>query len=1084
MCTKNSRFRLPSHSFLPALLAFAGTVFAQTMGTGTITGTATDATGAVVPGVKITATNLSTGIERTVATNASGSYVIPALQVGTYEVKASHAGFKTFLHKDLRLDTDTSFTVNITLDVGSAEQSVTVTAAPPAIQTTSGEMSTLATGAQVSELSFNGRNFSQILTLGTGVASQQTGRRMAVGQEGNPLMSVNGGRITNTKFTYDGVLAMDTGGNRGLNLFPPMDATAEVQIKTSNYTADSGSYGYGLVNVVTKTGGNEFHGDLYEINGVDKVDARNFFDNTRAPFKQNVFGFTIGGPIFIPRHYNPDKNKTFFFVSEAWNRRRGPQLVNFTSPPQSTFTAQTVDPLPRQGNFTGLAAVKDPTTNAPFPGNIIPANRIDPNATALLSRFYPLPNRSGAPNFVTTPNSAMNWREDLVRGDHQINQNLLLTIRYAYDYWGEDQAISQPSTFSFPTGPGFISKPGYNVIGRVTWTVNPATINVFTDGFSRNAITQFPIAAAVSREGLSIRDVLPGNKYNAIPDISLTGYGNIGVGSPTNNANNVYEVKDDLTHVTGGHTFKAGIDFMRIQKFVYTGTNSQGAFTFNGGFTGNAVADLLLGDGFNYTESSLAPNGYFFANTYEVYGQDDWKIRPNLTVNLGLRWTFFAAPPQGREKYNNISDFSPRLFDPTKAPAILADGQIVAGTGDPLNGIYTPTNQKGLGLPPSLKETRYVMPGPRIGFAWSPRNSQKTVIRGGYGIFYSWDNDSQSALQTNPPYTTSVNIQNPSLSNPGGGTNRLFPPNLTSVAARFLYPNVQQWSFNIQRELPGQTVLSIAYVGNHAVHLDQTRNLNQPQPILGVANGSVNVNTVRPFPAYGNINYDERAASARYNALQASANRRFDNGFSFQVSYTWSKSIVWGVGQNHALQPDEKSLSNLDQTHNLTLNYVYELPFFRHQTGLAAKVFGGWETSGIAAFSSGFPFPVIQSGDRAGVGGGTQRPDVAGPATILGGVNQFFDVKAFALAPLGRFGNAGNNLIRGPGIGNDFTMNFYRNFKFGSESRKLRIGAEIFNIFNHANFSAVGGGFATATFGRVTAALDPREIQFSARLTF
>ena len=363
---------------LPVLFALAASLFGQTMGTGTITGTVQDDTGAVVPGVKISATNTDTGIERNAVTNSSGAYVLPTLQIGTYRLKASHEGFKTVTQEDVVLQTDTVATVNISLTVGSTEQSITVTEAPPAIQTASAEMGTIATGAQVSELSFNGRNFSQILTLGTGIASQNVGHRMGVGQEGNPLMSVNGGRITNTKFTYDGILAMDTGGNRGLNLFPPMDALAEVQIKTSNYTADSGSYGYGMVNVVTKAGGNEFHGDLYEINGVAAADARNFFDNQRAPFVQNIFGFTIGGPVFIPKHYNADKSKTFFFVSEGWNRRQGPQLVNFTSPAQSTFTATTIDPLQRAGNFSATAAVKDPTTGQAVSGKYHPAEPYRP----------------------------------------------------------------------------------------------------------------------------------------------------------------------------------------------------------------------------------------------------------------------------------------------------------------------------------------------------------------------------------------------------------------------------------------------------------------------------------------------------------------------------------------------------------------------------------------------------------------------------------------------------------------------------------------------------------------------------------
>lgn len=1068
------------------VLASRIAIFAQTMGTGTITGTVTDPTGGVVTGAQITATNLDTGIARSAATSSSGSYVLPALQIGRYRIRAFHEGFKTTTQEDVRLDVDTSVAVNFTLQLGSTEQSIEVMATPPAIQTATSEMGTVATGAQVSELSFNGRNFSQILTLGTGIASQNTGRRMGVGQEGNPLMSVNGGRINATKFTYDGILAMDTGGNRGLNLFPPMDALDEVQIKTSNYTADSGSYGYGMVNVVTKSGGNSLHGDLYEIWGNDIVDARNFFDNSVAPFKQNIFGFTIGGPVYIPRRYNTDKSKTFFFVSEAWNRRQGPQLVNFTSPAQSTFTAQTIDAQQRLGNFAAGAAIKDPLTGQPFPDNNIPASRIDPNARALM-RFYPLPNRSGSPNFVATPNSGTRWREDLFRGDEMFTQNFLLTLRYARDTWSQDQGIISPGGFSFPTGPGFFSKPGHNLIGRLTWTLNPTTVNVFTFGYSRNAITQIPVFSAVSRSGMTIPEVFPGNFYDSIPNIALTGYGNIGVGGLTNNVNNVYEWRDDLNQIRGDHSLKFGFDFLRIQKFSFAQNNTEGTFTFNGNVTGNAVADLLLGDAFNYTEQSLAPTAYLFANSYEMYAQDDWKVRPSLTVNLGLRWTIFASPPSGLDKYDAISGFSPQLYKPSEAPQIVPDGQIRPGTGNLLNGIFTPGNLQGLDLPRGLRKTRYIMPGPRLGFAWSPFGSKTTVVRGGYGIFYHWDNSNQENLRNNPPFTSSANIANTKLSNPAGGTNRLFPANVAAFDPNYLYPDVQQWSLSVQRQLPRNVVVSVAYVGNHAVHLDQTPNLNQPQPNIAVANGSVNVNTVRPYVGFGNINWDERNAAARYNALQASASRRFHHGLAFQVSYTFSKSIQIGAGQNPFVQPNEHGLSNLDQTHNFTANWVYELPFLRHDSGLLYAVLGGWEWSGNATFSTGFPFTVTQSGDRAGVGGGTQRPDVVATPHRIGDVRQYFDTTAFVLAPLGRFGNEGVNVVRGPGISDDITMNFYKNFAFavaGKERLNLRTGAEFFNIFNHANFSAVGAAFGTATFGRVTAALDPREIQFSARLTF
>jgi hypothetical protein len=1066
---------------LAILLLSAIAAYAQSMGTGTITGTVTDPSGAAVPSATVTALQLSTNTTRTTATNASGNYVFTNAPNGEYTITAESKGFKKVVQQGVRLDADSTASANIQLPIGTAQESVTVSSTPAPLQTENGEVGNVVSGLQVSELSLNGRNFSQFVTLSPGVASTQTGRRLGVGQEGNPLISVNGGRINSTKFTYDGILAMDTGGNRGLNLFPPMDALAEVQVKTSNYAANEGSYGYGAVNVITKTGGSEFHGDLYEVFGNTDLDARNFFDSKRSPFNQNMFGFTLGGPIFIPGHYNHDKNKTFFFVSEGWNRRQGPQLVNYTSPPQSTFTATTLTAAQRAGIFTGT--IKNPAGGT-FPNGTIPASKIDPNALALLNLFYPLPNSSGPSNYVYSTDSASRWHEDLVRVDQQLGSNFLLTMRYAHDNWYENENIFAPSNASFPTQPGFLGKPGYNAIIRLSWTINPTTTNVFTDGFSRNQINTYPTGAAASRSGINIPEVLPGNLFNAPPDITISGYSNIGVGAPNPNANNVFEWKDDLSHVLGSHTLQAGVDILRIQKFDRGAVNTQGAFTFNGNFTGNAAADFLLGDAYSYTESSLNPNGYFFSNSYETYFQDDWKVNSRLTLNLGLRWTMFKDAPIGYEKYNNIAGFSPALYNPALAPQLMSNGQIVNGTGNSLNGIFTPTNLQGLGLPHSLEKSHYNMPGPRLGFAWTPFKDGKTVLRGGYGIFYHWDNTNAENYRNNPPFTTSVSIYNTSLSNPAGGINRVFPANLQAFDANNLYPSVQQWSFGVQRELPFRFVLSATYVGNHAVHLDEEPNLNQPQPNLAVAQGTVNVNTVRPYLGYGTITYDERNGSASYNALQVVVNRRVGTGLFVQANYSWSKSLVYAFGQNPFVQPDEEGLNSYDQPQNFTFSFVYQLPFFKNRSGLLQAALGGWETSGNATFASGFPFTITVSGDRAGVGGGTQRPNVVAPLVTTGNVFGYFNTSAFALEPLGTFGNEGSNILRGPGISDDINFNIFRNFHLGSEQRHLRIGGEFFNVFNHANFSSVGTVYGSATFGNLTGALDPRHIQISAKLVF
>jgi hypothetical protein len=1064
-----------------AFLAQAAMLFGQSMGSGTIRGVVTDPSGAAVAQATVTATDDARHIPHTAQTDGNGVYVLSNLPIGNYEVAIESTGFKKLVQQNVRLNADSTATADAALQIGETQEAVTVTDAPPQLQTENGEISNLISGAQVSELSLNGRNFSQFLALSPGVASAQTGRRMGVGQEGNPLLSVNGGRINSTKFTYDGILAMDTGGNRGLNLFPPMDAIAEVQVKTSNFAASEGSFGYGLVNVITKSGGSDFHGDVYEVFGNKNLNARNYFDSRRAPFHQNMFGATLGGPIYIPGHYNKDKNKTFFFLSEGWNRRQGPQITNFTSPPQSTFTATTLTANQRLGIFSG--PIKIPGTSTNFPNNTIPQSRIDPNALALLNLFYPLPNSSGSANYVISPNTASRWHEDLARIDQQLRSNLLLTVRYAHDQWYEHEAIFAPSNASFPTQPGFLGKPGYNAITRLLWTISPATTNVFTMGFSRNQIITYPTGAASSRSGINIPEALPGNFFNAPPDITISGYSNIGIGSPNPNFNNVFEWKDDLTHTVGRHTIQAGFDIVRLQKFDYNGVNTQGAFTFNGNATGNAAADFLLGNAFSYTESSPTPNGYFFSNSYEMYLQDDWKVRSNLTLNLGLRWTMFQGAPIGYEKYGNISGFSPQLYQAAQAPQLLANGQIVAGTGNPLNGIFTPANLQGQDLPRALIKNHFNMPGPRFGFAWSPFGNSKMVIRGGYGIFYHWDNTNQENLRTNIPFTNSVSIYNTFLSNPAGGTQRIFPPNLQAFDANFLYPSVQQWSFGIQQQLPAQLLLSVAYAGNRAVHLDQQPNLNQPQPNLGVAQGLINVNTIRPYLGYGTITYDERNGSASYNALQVTISRRMNNGLFLQANYTWSKALVFNVGQNPFVQPNEEGLSSYDQTHNFTFSYVYHLPQLRQSPAVLRALVNGWETSGNATFASGLPLTVTIPGDRAGTGSSNQRPNVVGSLNLTGNVFGYFNTAAFALPALGTFGNAGSNILRGPGISNSVNMNFYRNLAF-TERLNFRIGAEFFNIFNHANFSSVGTVFGSPTFGNLTAALDPRQIQLSAKLTF
>jgi len=780
------------------------------------------------------------------------------------------------------------------------------------------------------------------------------------------------------------------------------------------------------------------------------------------------------------------KKGLFFFWSEAWDKRIGPELVSFTSPPQSTFTATTPDAALRTGNFQELTnPIIDPATGLPFPGNVIPTSRIDPNASLLLSTYFPLPNRAGSTNYAVSPKSSTNWREELIRVDSTMGEHDSLMARYAHDSWSQDQAILKPSNQSFPTIGGFFGKPGQNLVLQWTHIFTPTTLNQATIGYSRNAITQTPDAAGQRPSSLTIPSLYNSNGYNLVPTVSLSGYSSIGAQGLTNNTNNVYTWRDDFTKQLESHSLKAGLNILRIQKFDrYPYSGQAGSFSFTGSATGNAVADFLLGNAYSYTEQSAVPQDYLFANAFEFYVQDDWKILHDLTLNLGVRDTVFQGAPNGYEKYDNISDFVPSLYDPTKAPQVTASGALVAGTGDPENGIITPGNQKGLDLPRSLTPARNNI-GPRVGFAWAPFGSTTTAIRGGYGIFYHWDNDNHESLSSNPPFSQSATIYNTTLSGFVSGTQTAFPPTVAAFDTRKLYPAVQQWSLTVERQLPFSTVLAVSYVGNQAKHLDQAPNINQVQPNIGVAKGTTNVNTVRPYLGYAAINYDLRSASANYNALQADARRQFKNGLLFEVAYTYSKALGAQVGQSQFV--NENGPTTYDRPQVLTLNYVYDLPFFRGEHSPAAVLLGGWEASGVTTFQSGLPTTITTSTDRAGVGNTGQRPNVVGPYKIHpGNINGYFDTTAFALPALGTFGNEGLNVVRMPGLNStQFNLSKKQTFHVFSETPvTAKFEAEFFNPFNHPAYNGIGTTYGSAAFGTITSALDPRNINFKLKFSF
>ena len=1054
---------------------------AQDANQGTITGFVYDQSQAVVAGAAITVTSQATGQARAAATSPGGVFSVVALEPGTYNIRASAVGFKAAEVRDVLLNVGASVRVNFNLEVGAVTETINVEGVAALLKTETGEVSNIVTGTQVTEIPINGRNFTQFLALGTGVVSQQTGRQMGLGQEGNPLMGVHGGRISMNKYTYDGTLAMDTGGNRGLDLFPPMEAIGEVKVQKSNYGADAGGFGYGIVNIVTKAGTQRFHGDVYEYFRNDALDARNFFSNQRQTIRLNNFGYTLGGPFYIPGRYNASKSKDFFFWSQSWARRVGPQINSFTTPPIGVFTALVPSAAQRQGNFAGGPAIRDPS-GQPYPGNAIPASQIDPNALLLIDTFYPLANRSGAQNFVHNTGSFTKYREELLRWDHNFSPSWLATARYAQDTWSQDQDIKRPGASPLPTFPNLFGKPGKNLTAKLTAIASPAAVNLVTFGYSFNEITNRPLGGQ-RPAGLSIPEIYPSNQFNRIPNITVAnGFAGLGIGDALNNSNPIYTFKDDFSWNRGRHGLKFGGEMIFHSKREANYGGEQGEFNFNGGVTGNGLADFLIGRAFTYTETDTDPGVRVSQRDFEFYVQDDIKVTSKLTLNAGLRYYLISGSNGGRAEGDGISALVPSLFDPARAPQLLNDGQIVPGTGDLLNGIITGSDRRGLPVGPQLMVTNKDVFGPRVGFAYNLLS--KTVIRGGYGINYFWGTANNVPRKANPPFVNSVNIQNTTLSNPAGGPGRLFPANLNSLDIYNKQPSVQSWSFSIQRELGVNMSMEIGYSGTRGTHLPRGIQLNQADP-----NRTGNANLRRPFPGYGTIAYNENSGVSKYHGLETSLARRFSKGMMFEASYTWSKGL--GHVEANPLDSRNKDLDfgpvDLDRTHMFSFNYVWEMPFFKGRQGPAAAILRGWQVSGITSFQSGLPLTVTQPGDVANFGGGTggQRPDLVGDPHEGRGASlaRYFNVDAFrqVTRPLG-IGTAPIGAVRGPGI-NNFDVSLFKNVA-PKEGMRLQVGAEFFNVLNHAQFEGVGVGLGSPTFGTVTDARDPRVVQLRARFSF
>lgn len=1127
MAMKATLIRL---TILAAAMSFAVMMFGQAI-TSSITGTVTDSSGAVVPGAVVTLSDPAQGVTRHTTTNSSGSFLVSAIPAGTYSLTVAAKGFKTYRATGIIVQSAQKIRANATLEVGQVSTQVTVEGASIGqVQTQSSQLGGTVTARQITQLELNGRNFAQLITLVPGVSNMSGQDEGTVGVNGSVAYSVNGGRTEYNNWEVDGISILDTGSNGTLNVYPSIDAIGETRVLTSNYGAQYGQNSSGAVIAVLKSGTNQFHGDAYEFNRNEIFNARNFFDVGRGAYKKNDFGYSIGGPVFIPGHYNTDKTKTFFFWSEEWRREVAPNAFDVQVPSTGERQGDFSDVCPNPSNGNSFADCPvDPNTGTYFPGNQVP---IDPNAQAMMSMISEPNFGSGALSFFrASPSYPTRWREELIRADQNITPKVRLMVHYIHDTWNNVQPTTLWSTGNFPTINTDFGGPGTSFVTQLTSSVSPTLLNEFIFGYSADHIILSNVGAWKIPSGFSMPGLFNNGFGGKLPGIGgiccNTELGSGGFGedagfiNPANsnyNANPIYTFRDMVSKISGNHNLTFGADVILYQKNEQNGNtpNDNGNLTFSTSSpvtTGNAWADFLTGRIASYQQLNAELKYYNRYKTFSPYIQDDWHVSRRLTLNLGFRAEFLGP---FRDKQQTESAFSPAAYNLANAPQIDVDGSItgqagalVPNVGDPFDGIQT--CGKG-GVPSSCLKGHLFNPAPRFGFAFDPTGHGKMAIRGGYGIFYDHMNGNEvgaESLEGTPPLAlnpTQYNITG--YQNVGGGA-LLFPLNVTALPNQIIWPMMQQWNLDVQRNIGANTVISVAYVGSKGTHLTDQRDLNQLNPVpssqnpfgpgqpitsdncgsvltgpdgapvtgqaainLGVACGN-DPNPNRPFLGFGDITLLETQANSDYNALQVYM-RKTVGRLNFSIAYTYSHSLddssdrYDGTFVNSYNLERSYASSNFDITHILNASYVYNFPFFQHSSSrLLRDTIGGWELSGITTFQTGTPFTVTNGGlggsggDAAGVGNGVgtgSYPDICGninaapPVTNVAGIvgPLLYNPGAFC-APQGlTFGNAGRNILRNPHM-MTWDVGLFKDIPIHGERTHLQFRAEAFNVFNTTN---------------------------------
>jgi len=1036
---------------------FCSFSFAQLANTTSLIGSITDSAGAAIANVSITAVNADTSDTYHIRTNGEGNYTIEFLKIGKYNVTATQPGFQTVTRTGVTVDYNQTVRSDFTLAVGQVSERIVVTASTPPISTDEASIREVISEKAVVDLPLNGRDTLQLAATAPGVLP---GQKAANGVPPGEDFIGAGTREIQNSIALDGISIVN-------NLItttpfhPSPDAIQEFEVQTGTYSAQYGAYMGAHLNLITKSGTNELHGAVWEFLRNDKLDAKNFFQSStsrKAPLRQNQFGFEVGGPLFIPKLYN-GRNRTFFMADYE-----GLRLVR-----QSTSLDTVLTPLMRQGNFSEyttkpLAAVNGAT----FPGNIIPASSLSPQALKLL-QYMPLPNRPGITNNyeATYPNND-HFNQTIDRLDQNIGDKSRFYFRYALN--NEEYLTGATGPFAYT----YLPVTTRNWVFGYTQTITPNMVNDFRVGWQHlntNALNYwYTNNLKTAGSDLGIPGFTGDVTYNnpGIPTITNTGFMGLGNGG-TNwfQFDTTWQGTDSLTYTRGAHTLIVGAELRKLITSRSAVNSADGTFNFTNNYTGYVQANFILG----LAQSVTTPGPQIRNQVAEwrdgFFLVDNWRATKKLTANLGLRYELPTVP------YT-------------------------------VNGYATILNQSQTALiPPNPPQPgfHFINPNhknftPRIGLAY--RVTEKTVIRAGYGIYYNPNQTNTfTFLSNNPPFSAVttctasasaiISFSNPTPASACGVASRF---NVITPNPNLPTPYMNQWSFNIQQGLWSSAALDIQYIGSHTTHLDRSYYNNTPLP----SSSTLSVNARRPNPLFADIRTIQNDEISNYNGLSVTLRQRLSRGATALVSYTWSHDLDVTTDSNGGgpLQDPynwrgDYGNANWDVRHRFVGSFNYALPFFTNTANIFVKgALGGWQTNGIVTLQSGFPFNVTVPGDPANTGRSNERPNLIGVATSNCGrghlANCISGASAFAI-PVFSYGNFGRNVLYGPGLYNiDFSA--FKNFRM-AERLNLQFRSEFFNLFNTPALSNPNSTYGATNFGTITSTKrDNRQIQFALKLQF